>query len=129
VETTRGREAVSRPDPASVRARYSGAYLERISGGGDRPEVAYQFTAEDLLATSVLSVQIEGYHALHVLDYQAHDLSNLLTQIPLGIALQDPEAEAGAVGRSAGGRGAIRNQGGIRPDRGDHLPKASLRRS
>ena len=82
------------PDPATGRARYSGAYFERIGGGGDRPEVAYQFTAEDLLAVTMLSVRIEGYHALHVLNYQAQELSSLLTQIPLAIALQDPEAEA-----------------------------------
>ena len=82
------------PDPATGRARYSGAYFERIGGGGDRPEVAYQFTAEDLLAVTMLSVRIEGYHALDVLNYQAQELNSLLTQIPLAIALQDPEAEA-----------------------------------
>jgi hypothetical protein len=80
------------PDPATGRARYSGAYFERIGGGGDRPEAAYLFTAEDLLAVTMLSVRIERYHALHVLDYQARGLSSLLTQIPLGITLQDPEA-------------------------------------
>jgi Family of unknown function (DUF6308) len=80
------------PDPATGRARYSGAYFERIGGGGDRPEVACQFTAEDLLAVTMLSVRIEGYHALHVLDYQASELNGLLAQIPLGIALQDREA-------------------------------------
>jgi len=82
------------PDPATGRARYSGAYFERIGGGGDRPEVAYQFTAEDLLAVSMLSVRVDGYHALHILDYQAPELSNLLSQIPPDISLQDPEAEA-----------------------------------
>jgi hypothetical protein len=82
------------PDSATGRARYSGAYFERLGGGGDRPEVAYQFTAEDLLAVTMLSIRIEGYHALHILDYQARELSGLLTQIPLGIALQDPQAEA-----------------------------------
>jgi hypothetical protein len=82
------------PDPATGRARYSGAYFERLGGGGDRPEVACQFTAEDLLAVTMLSVRIDGYHALHVLDYQARELNDLLTQLPPGIALQDPEAEA-----------------------------------
>jgi Family of unknown function (DUF6308) len=42
----------------------------------------------------MLRVRIEGYHALHVLDYQAREPSGLLTQIPLGTALQDPQAEA-----------------------------------
>jgi hypothetical protein len=82
------------PDPATGRARYSGAYFERLGGGGDRPEVACQFTAEDLLAVTMLSVRIEGYHALEVLHYQARELNDLLAQIPLGIALQDPDAGA-----------------------------------
>ena len=77
-------------DPATGRARYSGAYFERIGGGGDRPEVARQFTAEDLLAVTMLSVRIEGYHALDVLCYRARELNDLLAQIPPGVALQDP---------------------------------------
>jgi hypothetical protein len=81
------------PDPATGRARYSGAYFERIGGGGDRPEVAFQFTAEDLLAVTMLSVQVDGYHALHVLDYDARNLSSLLAQIPLDVILDDPAAE------------------------------------
>jgi hypothetical protein len=79
-------------DPKTGRARYSGAYFERIGGGGDRPEVACQFTAEDLLGVTMLSVRIEGYHALELLHYQARELNDLLAQIPLGIALQDPDA-------------------------------------
>jgi hypothetical protein len=82
------------PDPATGRARYSGAYFERIGGGGDRPEAAYQFTAEDLLAITMLSVRIEGYHALEVLHYQAGKLNDLLSQIPDDVALQDPRAAA-----------------------------------
>ena len=39
-------------DPATGRARYSGAHFERLGGGGVLPEVAYQITAEDLLAVS-----------------------------------------------------------------------------
>jgi hypothetical protein len=80
------------PDPATGRARYSGAYFERIGGGGDRPEIAGQFTAEDLLAVTMLSVRIEGYHALEILRYRARELDDLLAQIPRGVALQDPQA-------------------------------------
>jgi hypothetical protein len=79
-------------DPATGRARYSGAYFERIGGGGNRPEVADRFTAEDLLAVSMLSVRIDGYHALEVLCHQARELNGLLAQIPASIALQDPGA-------------------------------------
>jgi hypothetical protein len=80
-------------DPATGRARYSGAYFERLGGGGDRPEVAYQITAEDLLAVSVLSVPVVGYYALHVLDYRGREISGLLVQIPADVALAGDEAE------------------------------------
>jgi hypothetical protein len=75
------------------RARYSGAYFERLGGGGDRPETAFTFTAEDLLAVSMLSVRIDGYHALHILRYQASELNGLLTEIPPHVALADPQAQ------------------------------------
>jgi Family of unknown function (DUF6308) len=80
-------------DPATGRAEYSGAYFERLGGGGDRPEVAYQVTAEDLLAVSMLSVPVVRYYALHVLDYRAREISGLLAQIPVDVALADDEAE------------------------------------
>jgi hypothetical protein len=79
------------PDTAG-RARYSGAYFERIGGGGDREDVVNQFTAEDLLAVTMLSVRIEGYHALEILHYQAGTLNHLLSQVPHDLALQDPRA-------------------------------------
>jgi hypothetical protein len=74
------------------RARYSGAYFERLGGGGDRPETAFTFTSEDLLAVSMLSVRIDGYHALHVLHYQARELNGLLAAIPPDVTLTDPQA-------------------------------------
>jgi hypothetical protein len=80
-------------DPATGQARYSGAYFDRLGGGGGRTEVAYQFTAEDLLAVSMLSVPVVRYYALHVLHYKTRELSNLLTQIPPDVALADPEAD------------------------------------
>jgi hypothetical protein len=86
-------EAYFADDPATGRARYSGAYFERLGGGGDRPETAYQFTAEDLLAVSMLGMRVDGYHALHVLEYQARELNGLLARVPPDIALADPEAE------------------------------------
>lgn len=81
------------PDAAG-RAIYSGAYFEQIGGGGDREDIANQFTAEDLLAVTMLSVRIEGYHALEILHCQADKLNDLLSGIPHDVALQDPEAAA-----------------------------------
>jgi hypothetical protein len=79
-------------DPETGRARYSGSYFERLGGGGDRPEVAYQFTADDLLAVSMLSVPVVRYYALHVLDYRAAEISGLLARIPKGAKLADDDA-------------------------------------
>ena len=53
-------------DPAG-RAIYSGAHFEQVGGGGDREDIVNQFTAEDMLAVTMLSVRIEGYHALEIL--------------------------------------------------------------
>src|SRR6516162_7307232 len=69
------------------RARYSGAYFERLGGGGDRPEVAYQVTAEDLLAVSMLSVRVIRYYALDVLVHRGREVSALLAQIPVDVKL------------------------------------------
>jgi hypothetical protein len=76
------------------RARYSGVYFEQLGGGGDREDIADQFTAEDLLAVTMLSVRIEGYHALEILCYRADELNGLLAQIPRNVDLQDPGAAA-----------------------------------
>jgi hypothetical protein len=75
------------------RFRYSGAYFEHLAGGGDRPEVAYQVTAEDLLAVSMLSVRVIRYYALDVLVYQAREVSSLLAQIPVDVTLADAKAD------------------------------------
>jgi Family of unknown function (DUF6308) len=78
-------------DPTG-RAVYSGAYFEQLGGGGGEPGTANQFTAQDLLAVSMLSVRIEGYHALEILHYQAGKLNGLLAKIPDNIDLHDAAA-------------------------------------
>jgi hypothetical protein len=75
------------------RFRYSGAYFERLGGGGDRPEVAYQVTAEDLMAVSMLSVRVIRHYALDVLVYQSREISGLLADIPVGVSLADAGAD------------------------------------
>ena len=75
------------------RFRYSGAYFERLGGGGDRPEVAYQVTAEDLLAVSMLSVRVIRYYALDVLVYRGREISGLLAQVPVDVRLADAGAD------------------------------------
>jgi Family of unknown function (DUF6308) len=75
------------------RFRYSGAFFECLGGGGDRPEVAYQVTAEDLLAVTMLSVRVIRYYALDVLVYQGREISRLLAQIPVDVTLADDGAD------------------------------------
>ncbi|MFF4147785.1 DUF6308 family protein [Streptomyces sp. NPDC001698] len=43
---------------------FTGSRLEHLAGGGDRPEVADRFTAEDLIAVQTLSVTVPASVAL-----------------------------------------------------------------
>jgi hypothetical protein len=81
-------------DPRTGRARNSGAYFERLSGAGDWPETAHQLTASDLSAVSLIGTTVAGNYALHILDYEADEISTLLAQIPLHVTLTDDAAVA-----------------------------------
>ncbi|MGB3412443.1 MAG: DUF6308 family protein [Microthrixaceae bacterium] len=72
---------------------FTGSSFERFAGGGDRPEVANHFTAEDIVAVSMLSVDIPGRASLEILDFRAGELNELLAGIPTGLDLWDDEAE------------------------------------
>jgi hypothetical protein len=72
---------------------FTGAYFERLGGGGDRPEVADVFTAEDLVAVSMLSVRVEGHAAIEILDRRSDRLSELLRAVPTGVSLGDLAAD------------------------------------
>lgn len=61
---------------------FTGAYFDRFAGGGDRPEVADQFTADDLVAVSMLSVDVGGEAALRLLVTQRDRFNGLLAAIP-----------------------------------------------
>lgn len=78
---------------SSGRPRYSGAYFDKLGGRGDRKDAVNQFTAEDLLAVTLLSVRIEGYHALEILCNRANELNGLLAEIPATIPLCAPKAK------------------------------------
>ena len=69
--------------------RFSGAYFERLGGGGDRPEVAHTFTADDLVAVSLLAVDIGGDAALDLLVTRRDRLEALLREVPRDVALAD----------------------------------------
>lgn len=76
---------------------FSGSHFERFAGGGDRPETADVFTADDLVAVTMLSVSVPGRAALHLLgdydaDYQG-ELSALLRRLPTNLTLAEAEEE------------------------------------
>jgi len=69
--------------------RYSGAHFERLGGGGDRPHVADEFTAEDLVAVATLAVNISGDAAVEILATKQARLREILRRIPTDRALAD----------------------------------------
>jgi hypothetical protein len=73
--------------------RYSGAHFERLGGGGDRPAVADQFIAEDLVAVATLAVNITGDAAIEILETRATQLRQLLQLIPTDRPLADMTTE------------------------------------
>jgi hypothetical protein len=72
--------------------RFTGAHFERLGGGGDRPAIADEFTAEDLIAVSMLSVTVVGDAALEIPATRQRRLRELLRAIPTDIALADRTA-------------------------------------
>ncbi|MGW5525249.1 DUF6308 family protein [Gordonia sp. NPDC003950] len=76
---------------------YSGSRFERFAGGGDRPEVANEFTAEDIVAVTLLSVDIPGTAALRILGDRdpgyREQLCDLLSTLPTDVDLADATDE------------------------------------
>lgn len=68
---------------------FTGAHFERLGGGGDRPEVADEFTAEDLVAVTMLSVKVPAEAALRILGPDRSHLTDLLREIPTDRDLVD----------------------------------------
>ncbi|MEU3571278.1 DUF6308 family protein [Kitasatospora sp. NPDC036755] len=69
---------------------YTGAHFERLAGGGDRPETADRFTADDLLAITMLSVSVEPHGAVELLTDPDGHWHRLLAAIPRDARLEDP---------------------------------------
>ncbi|TQS40176.1 DUF6308 family protein [Cryptosporangium phraense] len=61
---------------------YPGARFERLDGGGDRPEVAHQFTASDIMAVRCLGTDVKPVAAIAILEMHGNRLSALLRRIP-----------------------------------------------
>lgn len=88
VELLRGYFSAQRQDG------FTGAHFERLGGGGDRPEVAHEFAAEDLVAVTMLSVTVPAEAALRILGPDRARLSELLHEIPTDRDLCDVGSSA-----------------------------------
>ncbi|MCZ4278835.1 DUF6308 family protein [Rhodococcoides yunnanense] len=81
---------------ADGRPVYSGARFERFAGGGDK-STANEFTSDDLVAVSMLSVNVPPHASIRVLEFDRARCSELLADIPVDVALADaPEGLIGA---------------------------------
>ncbi|MCF6508701.1 hypothetical protein E9549_14995 [Blastococcus sp. MG754426] len=73
--------------------RYSGSRFEFLAGGGDRPETADRITVDDLVAVTLLSVDVPGDVALQLLEGDlGRDISRHLQRIPTDVAISDRTA-------------------------------------
>jgi Family of unknown function (DUF6308) len=72
---------------------YTGAFFERLGGGGDRGEIRDVITAEDLVAVSMLSVDVPARAALRILGTDGRRISDLLSEIPTALDLVDVDPE------------------------------------
>ena len=70
---------------------YTGGMFERLGGGGDRPEGRDVITAEDLVAVSMLGVQVPPRAALLILGDEREHLAHHLAQIPVDVDLVDAD--------------------------------------
>jgi hypothetical protein len=82
------------PDrPAGAMPTYSGSRFEFLAGGGDRPETADRITYDDLVAVTLLSVDVPGDVALKLLEGSlGPDISRHLEHIPTDVPISDPRA-------------------------------------
>jgi hypothetical protein len=73
--------------------RYSGSRFEFLAGGGDRCETANRITSDDLVAVTLLAVDVPGDVALQLFegDLGLH-VTGYLEQIPTDVSINDPEA-------------------------------------
>ena len=72
---------------------YSGSRFEFLAGGGDRPDTANRITHEDLVAVTMLEVDVPGDVALALLEGDLGlDVAGHLAEIPTDVPITDPLA-------------------------------------
>ncbi|MGW9416974.1 DUF6308 family protein [Cellulosimicrobium funkei] len=78
--------------PVGGTTGWAGSRFERLAGGGDRPETADRFTADDLVAVSLLSVNVPPHGAIELLEARADEFAELLAEIPHDVELVNLES-------------------------------------
>ncbi len=72
---------------------YEGGRFEFLDDGGDRADVCNRFTASDIVALKLLSVELPARIALDLLEGAlAEEAASLLEQIPTSVSLWDDDA-------------------------------------
>lgn len=72
---------------------FAGSHFESLCGGGDRAEVANRVVADDLVALTMLSVNVPAYAALELLEgHKGRRLADLLAEVPTNLDLGHPGA-------------------------------------
>lgn len=66
---------------------YTGAFFERQDGGGDRPAVVDEITTADLVAVTMLGINVPAYAALEILGRLGARIHDLLSAIPTDLEL------------------------------------------
>jgi Family of unknown function (DUF6308) len=80
--------------PEGVLPAYEGGRFELLDRGGDRAEVCDHFTASDIVALKLLSVDLPARVALDLLEGPlGEEATRLLAQIPPSMKLWDEGAE------------------------------------
>lgn len=72
---------------------YTGAHFERLAGGGDRAETRNVLCPDDLVAVTMLSVQVNPTAALTFLEEKSTEITSLLQLIPADSELVDAPDE------------------------------------
>ncbi|PHV66619.1 hypothetical protein CSW57_09955 [Williamsia muralis] len=72
---------------------FTGSMFERFDGGGDAPHVVDRFTAADMVAVSMLSVDVPAAAALRILHPGQHHLNDVLAALPHDLDLVNADDE------------------------------------
>ena len=68
---------------------YAGPWFERFAGGGDRPGIANTVTEADVLALNFLSITDLANVAVDTTITYTAEITELLEQIPVNLAMHD----------------------------------------